>query len=78
LVESKKLFLNNFAINANSQSSETLKNAIITKNANTIKATNIPNTFHHILETALNKPRDIATHIANINNCIMEIFIGHI
>jgi hypothetical protein len=77
-VESKRLFLNNFAINASSQSSDTLKNAIIINIIKTIIAIIIPRAFDQDLEVALKSVKDIATQTARINNCIIEIFIGHI
>ena len=72
------MFLNNFAINGNNQSSDTLKNAMIINIIKIIIAIIIPKIFDHDLEAALKRVKDIATHIANINNCIIEIFNGHI
>jgi hypothetical protein len=70
--------LTNFAINANNHSSDTLKKATMINNIKTITAIIIQNIFDHDLEAALKSVKDIATHTASINNCIIEIFSGPI
>jgi len=72
------LFLSNFAINGNNHNSDILKKAIIMNIDSINIAIIIHNHLDQELDAELNTAKDIATHIAKINSCMIDIVSGHI